>query len=968
MPPGESTSHRLILGKRELRGPAEGTGKALPTGQGRKLAGPRVGLGPVPLPGVQRSEKRPAAAHKGRHWRRGLGLLLICLILLAGCTRRFYREAADKEVNAILAEKDRYPQWKIEQYHVYPDPRARFADPTNPDHPPMPPDDPAAWRLSPHPQHPGHAGVAWVEGKGYLELLRRWDEENRARLRAEQQTADVQVKPYLQTEEVLINQTSADGIRPFLLNLEQAVELGVINSREFQNIREDLYLACLPVTLQRFSFTAQWLAVENAFRQWAGLESLEGPQNNWTLGSQTGFTKLFSTGALLTLNFANTTVFNFLNLGHGTTSSSVINLDLVQPLLRGGGRAVTLEPLTQAERNLLYNIRAYARFREQFYLSIALGTSLPGSLAAAANTAGALAGGPISVLATLGIASTDVSGVFRGYLPTLFRELDMAVDKKYAQDLERALKLFEGFEEGGAVSPLQVDQVRSTLLNAQNTVLKDMQDTTNALDQLKLQLGLPVNTPLILDDSPGRPITQILNLYYQVTEEADAANRRLEQQDGLTPAQFREYLRRTFAEDPLVQDTQFRQKVAAAWQDWHQLDDKALQQRQATLGTERRKLLDAKTDAEVRGQPWPAEQQQRLTEVNFQLDVGDLEATLRQYEARPWEKLTQPEQRRQMQTHLFRLTARAAEIVLVWARNERREQLRARWPLLPPAFLEGIDLAEADPETAQRLAIQVALRNRLDLMNARAQVVDAWRQLAVTANALQGVVTLHYHLDSVTPFLGSHALAFSSAATNQALILNTQLPLVRLAERNNYRLALINYQLARRNLMSLEDNIAAQVRFDVRQLQLFAANYKIQQKVLESLYSQVESALEVLIAPPEPPAAGTAAPPGAAATAAGAASAAALTQQYLSALGGLNGAQTKMYDIWLSYLATRMQLYLDLEQLTLDNRGVWTDELATRPAPRTVAGSAADSFRRPDTHEQLPPPRLLPPAETPAPQ
>ncbi len=61
--------------------------------------------------------------------------------------------------------------------------------------------------------------------------------------------------------------------------------------------------------------------------------------------------------------------------------------------------------------------------------------------------------------------------------------------------------------------------------------------------------------------------------------------------------------------------------------------------------------------------------------------------------------------------------------------------------------------------------------------------------------------------------------------------------------------------------MSLEDNIAAQVRFDVRQLHLFAENYKIQQKVLESLYSQVENSLEVIVAPVDPDQLKASAPP-----------------------------------------------------------------------------------------------------------
>src|SRR5271166_2451589 len=99
----------------------------------------------------------------GHPLQRAACMLAVIALLGAvhGCTRSFFRNCADKEVNDILAEKDRYPAWwKIQLWHVYPDSRARFADPTNPDRPPMPPDDPAADALSPHPQQPGHAGVA----------------------------------------------------------------------------------------------------------------------------------------------------------------------------------------------------------------------------------------------------------------------------------------------------------------------------------------------------------------------------------------------------------------------------------------------------------------------------------------------------------------------------------------------------------------------------------------------------------------------------------------------------------------------------------------------------------------------------------------------------------------------------------------------------------------------------------------
>src|SRR5947209_830327 len=87
-------------------------------------------------------------------WRPVLNFALATGLLTqaAGCHRPFYRNRTDHEVGEILAQKDKYHDWKIENWHVYPDPRARFADPSDPDHPPKPPDDPAAYDLSPNPQ------------------------------------------------------------------------------------------------------------------------------------------------------------------------------------------------------------------------------------------------------------------------------------------------------------------------------------------------------------------------------------------------------------------------------------------------------------------------------------------------------------------------------------------------------------------------------------------------------------------------------------------------------------------------------------------------------------------------------------------------------------------------------------------------------------------------------------------------
>ncbi|AMV27964.1 hypothetical protein VT84_26405 [Gemmata sp. SH-PL17] len=107
---------------------------------------------------------------------------LLALLFGPGCARYNYRERADKDVAGIISQKNVFPDWQVKKdWHVYPDPRARFADASNPDRPPYPPDDYAAKLLAPNPQRPTKkSGVGRQDGEGYVSLLQQWDAENRA--------------------------------------------------------------------------------------------------------------------------------------------------------------------------------------------------------------------------------------------------------------------------------------------------------------------------------------------------------------------------------------------------------------------------------------------------------------------------------------------------------------------------------------------------------------------------------------------------------------------------------------------------------------------------------------------------------------------------------------------------------------------------------------------------------------------
>jgi outer membrane protein TolC len=52
------------------------------------------------------------------------------------------------------------------------------------------------------------------------------------------------------------------------------------------------------------------------------------------------------------------------------TTSSQLGATLTQPLLRNGGYKVTMENLTQAERNLLYALRDFTQYRKDFTLQV----------------------------------------------------------------------------------------------------------------------------------------------------------------------------------------------------------------------------------------------------------------------------------------------------------------------------------------------------------------------------------------------------------------------------------------------------------------------------------------------------------------------------------------------------------------------------------------------------------------------
>jgi hypothetical protein len=863
--------------------------------------------------------------------------------LVSGCTRQFFRERADADVEGVLTQKNVFPEWAVQNWYVYPDPRSRFADPYAPDHPPYPPDDYAARLLSPNPQRPGKKnGVGRYEGTGYLEVLARWDAVNRAEqgervlsrgwpdVAGETLVAVIGgvAAPAVQQAErnegvVLAEGTASAAERAdyqralrsaqsgYRIKLHQAVELGLLNSREFQDRREDLYLAALQVTAARFNFAAQAFFTEQVFRRSIGREL--GGGELWDINTTAGWSKRLPTGAALLVQLANQVV---IDLGSQRPDQAVSNLSVsvLQPFLRGGGLAVNLEELTATERNLVYAMRSYARFRKIYYVSVAAGgglTNNPYGLQGLAPNLGRGIGGNLT--------SPSV-----GFLQLLQQAAQIANQQKNVAELERLLRLYRAFREGGQQSDLQVGQVEVSMLNSRGNLLNGgggsagLRQYLDQLDNFKLQLGLPLTVGLELDDEPLRPIRQQLSRFEAIYADLRAVEEEARRFDAQEPVeQFRGRWRRLLTESALVKGTEFARGIEKRWEQWRRLTEEQWQQRMAELRRERIELLNRRTQRQQRGEEEPAAEAARLEGLEYELSLGQLERAVRQYEQQPWLR-EKGAQRELLQVALFREVVNSFYQVILEGRAERLRRVREQWPSLPPVVVDGVDILKDTLDEAYAAGMATALTRRLDLMNARALVVDAWRQIAVQANALQGVFDVRYDMTASSPPGGSRPWAFSADRTRHQLTLRAELPLVRRAERNNYRAALISYQRQRRTLMAFEDNIANDVRADIRQLRTLAELYRIQQRVVELSYSQVDNAQAVLLQPPDPQAR----------TDAG--SAAALTLQVLQTQSSLLAAQNQLFNLWVSYLTARMQLYLDLELLTLNERGVWTDDAEFR--------------------------------------
>ncbi|MCS7238042.1 MAG: hypothetical protein NZ899_07215 [Thermoguttaceae bacterium] len=379
------------------------------------------------------------------------------VLALSGCSRAHYRQRADMDVYATVREHAQDPRWELKNFTIEPSPASRFYDPHSPDMPPMPPDDPASHQLMHQvfgkrgaPYEARYGCTRQVENPDWLDFL-PWGSDGTIRL-----------------------------------DRKTAIQLALLHSPVYQQELEDIYLSALQVSLERFRFQVQFFGGNDTFFTRRGPLGGRGADAS-TLQTSTPISarRLMATGTQLLIEVANSVTWQFSGRD-GYTAVTPISLSLVQPLLRGAGRAVILESLTQAERNLLANLRQFERFRQGFYLNVVAGLS-----AGPGPSPGGIA---------LGGASPGLTAGVGGYLSLVEQELQIRNQRANVASLRDSLERIDAFYAAGRISRRQVDEIRQNLYSSQLQLIGRQNTYANQLDAYKIALGLPPHLPVRIED------------------------------------------------------------------------------------------------------------------------------------------------------------------------------------------------------------------------------------------------------------------------------------------------------------------------------------------------------------------------------------------------------------------------------------------------------------------------------------
>jgi outer membrane protein TolC len=154
---------------------------------------------------------------------------------------------------------------------------------------------------------------------------------------------------------------------PIVLTPETALQIAARNSRDFQAAKETLFKAALELDLEQTAFRRTFSAILSGSYESDGTgdETIRSTR----AAAAPGVTRKFRNGVEMSGSIA-VDLVKLLTQGTASSLGLLADAGISVPLLRGAGRDIAAEPLKQAERNLLYAVYTFERFKREFAVRV----------------------------------------------------------------------------------------------------------------------------------------------------------------------------------------------------------------------------------------------------------------------------------------------------------------------------------------------------------------------------------------------------------------------------------------------------------------------------------------------------------------------------------------------------------------------------------------------------------------------
>ncbi|QDV24333.1 TolC family protein [Aureliella helgolandensis] len=685
------------------------------------------------------------------------------------------------------------------------------------------------------------------------------------------------------------------------LTLANILEVSLVNNRDYQTRKETLYRVALRLSLRRFDYNLKFLPSGNGTDATYIHDRTGGIEvNRLATPTDIGISKSLYTAGDLVARFANDVVLTFNgSSGYSSSVGSSLLIDLAQPIMQ---RDVRFEPLTQAERDVVYAARDFVRYRKQMFRDLAV-----------------------------------------QYYNLLLTYRSIAINTQdYFSNL-RGFNRTAALEQVGSLPRFQVDQFEQNALRSRGNLISSCNNLEGALDRLKLRIGLPTEMPVNLDLSELEELTQrdeSTVIQEQIRRKVDYVYQQ-QQREGAESAltAAAEVARRTL-------------NLANLQVQMGSADESVVQELEmlvTRLDVEGLRIVNAVQVGLLEHVDENQEEQvySRLSDAvsaplaSFHLQLALLDQVLRSNQLEDFTV------RNELAERLKSLDDRLADVFERRKRIRQTQELFAFYPAViaelrelrsevirmesdfeqallqhgvqlatsvedlegltqqvvarvqTPQFMESAGLIPVEVDVDE--AMLTALVQRLDLMNRRGEVADAWREIKYSGDDLRSVLNIRA-TQSIRTRLGSkNPFDFSLDDSTTTLGMDFDTPLNRRAERNAFRLALIDYNAALRRLIEAQDNVKLDIRNDLRSLELDRNQYEIAIASAALAYERVVSTrLQLNLAVKSVTA-----------------------RDFLEAQQAYTQSLSAVAQQHIGYIIDRIEFFLDLEQLQVDDLNFW---------------------------------------------